>query len=110
MSDVFSDLDSLTMMGSDIITQVQNVLGPNVEVTDAEEIDEDTEETSGSAKASKRLTRPVRSYFMGDYGINLPLSPDFDPFEDGLDQYVIDFDKMRKVHIYDWRWVSTHVV
>ncbi|ODM98022.1 Dynein heavy chain 1, axonemal [Orchesella cincta] len=107
LSDVFSDLESLTMMGSDIITTVQKHIEP--EATDAEDFDDDNDRLLGDGRAMRGLNRPVRSYFLGDYGINIPASPDIDPFEDGLDQYVLDFDKMKKVHIYDWRWVDVAV-
>lgn len=97
------------MMGSDIITNIQRAAGVEIEATDVEDIDEDTEKLSGEGKVLRGLTRPARSYFMGDYGINVPSSPDIDPYEDGMEQYVLDFDKMKKVHIYDWRWVDVAV-
>lgn len=107
LSDIFSDLDSLTMLGSDIITNIQRAVGIEVEATDAEDIDEDTDKLG--TDGVRGLHRPARSYFMGDYGLNVPDSPDIDPFEDGLDQLVLDYDKMKKVHIYDWRWADVAV-
>lgn len=48
-------------------------------------------------------------FLRGDLAGLIPGSPDIDPFEDGFETYVVDFDKMRKTHIYDWRWADVAV-
>lgn len=107
LSDVFSDLDTMTMIGSDMLNNIQRALGMEEEETEFEEMEDDSQQ-KGDRK-QRGLTRPARSYFMGDYGLSIPDSPDIDPFEDDMEQYVIDFEKMKKVHIYDWRWVDVAV-
>jgi len=38
-----------------------------------------------------------------------PESPDIDPYEDGYSEFVFDYDKMKKVHNYDWKWVEVAI-
>ena len=39
----------------------------------------------------------------------IPGSPDIDPYEDGAEDLVFDYDKMKRVHNYDWQWVEVAV-
>ncbi|CAG7831213.1 unnamed protein product [Allacma fusca] len=54
------------------------------------------------------FTKPSGS---SEAGLNpqAPNSPDIDPYEDGFEELVYDYDKMKRVHNYDWKWVDVAV-
>jgi dynein heavy chain len=52
---------------------------------------------------------PTDAILKGEYGQVRPTSPDGDVFVDGHSKYVMEFDKMKKVHVHDWKWVDVAV-
>jgi hypothetical protein len=73
------------------------------EATEAEEIEEDTE------GRDYYTGLPLRNYIYGDNTPVRPSSPDNDALLDGHEKYVFEFEKMKKVHVYDWKWADVAV-
>lgn len=75
-----------------------------IDVEDAEEEDEEDQD-----EAREWSGLPNEAILMGDYGKVRPTSPDIDALVEGHEKYVFEFDKMKKVHVYDWKWVDVAV-
>jgi len=52
---------------------------------------------------------PLRSYLLGEAFPTRPESSDIDPLVEGHEKYIYEFHKMKKVHVYDWKWVDVAV-
>lgn len=68
--------------------------------TFADDIEEDTDDKEWSGS---------KNFLIGENGPVRPSSPDTDVLTDGHEKYVYEFDKMKKVHVYDWKWVDVAV-
>lgn len=70
------------------------------------------EETEAGRPPSERDVQILRriSTTMNSKGIAVPSSPDTEPLdEEGYLDLVFEYNKMKKTHNYDWRWVEVAV-